>query len=350
MLVRAKGEYMRPSSNFPKFSGLCGALIVVAGCSTAGSNSPSANVFVPNTARTQLPAKKSKMVTVFVADWDLDAVYAIQNGATVQTLPVSGPQGLAVDAAGNLYVTDVAYSNVLVYAPPYNGSPKVLDDAGYRPSDVAVDTKGNVAVTSVTSNSYGPGSIAFYPKGATEPSKTIVANSKFAGDYFCAFDSAGNLFVDSKSGNGPFALGEVVGGIVGKNVAALTTANILANPAGLQVASDGRIVVLDQSQNLESPTLYAYDPPKGRRLGKPVSITALPANDATAFAFEGTGDQYAVTADVVLEVPRHRVFPDHQDAYGQMQVFNYPAGGSVSTLRLPLDAEPVGVAVSPAAP
>jgi hypothetical protein len=239
---------------------------------------------------------------------------------------------------------------VLVFAPPYTGSTSVLNDAGYRPSDVAVDANGNVAVTSFESNSYGPGSVALYAKGATKPSKTIVANHKFAGDYFCAFDANGNLFLTSKSGNGPFAVGEVVGGIAGKTVTALTTGNILANPAGIQVGSNGRIVVLDQNQNDDYPTLYAYGEPKGSALGKPVATTALPANDAISFAFEGSSDKYAISADTYYDAPRGPVKGDHEDPYGQMQVFDYPGGGGVSRVGLPLDSEPVGVAVSPPAP
>jgi hypothetical protein len=343
-----KGEKMPLSLRCLATGAVCGAFVILSGCSGNEAGAPASSGLVPNAVRTQAGAKKGQ-ATIFVSDWDLDAVYVIQNGAVVQTLKVYGPQGMAVDSAGNLYVTDVAYSNVLVFAPPYTGSSSVLDDAGYRPSDVAVDANGNVAVTSFESNSYGPGSVAFYPKGATKPSKTIVANHTFAGDYFCAFDANGNLFVTSKSGYGPFAVGEVVGGIAGKSVKALTTGNILAAPAGIQVSANSRIVVLDQDQSGDYPTLYAYGEPKNGALGKPLATTAFPANDAISFAFEGKSDNYAISADTYFDAPRGRVKADHENAYGQMQIFDYPGGGGVSRVGLPLDSEPVGVAVSPLA-
>jgi hypothetical protein len=328
---------------------------MLVGCSGAPISSLApTNAEGPGSARntsksfTSQLGKKAGGETAFVSDSNNNAVYVIRRGQLAATLAVDGPAGLAVDASHNLYVANVAGSNVLVYAPPYNGTPTVLSDSGFRPNGVAVDANGNVAVTSFESNSYGPGSIAFYAKGATSPTKTIIADSKFAGDYYCAFDASGNLYLDSKNGSGPFEAGEVVGGIGGKTVKPLTTENLLQYPGGMQVTNSGKIAILDQGEGSGTPTIYAYNPPSHGSLGKPVATTPLSSsNNALAFAFEDRNDRYVLTADTFLTPNSKRVKGAHQDQIGQTQLFNYPLGGMVTAVRLPYNATLVGVALNP---
>ena len=184
--------------------------------------------------------------------------------------------GLTVDKSHNLYVADGLASRILVFAPPYNGTPKILSDPGFQPNDVAVDSKGNVAVTNLyNSSGGGPGGIVFYAKGATNPTKSIPANGTFSGDYFCAFDASGNLYVDSLHGSGPFGVGEVVGGIAGTKVKPLTTNNIIQSFGGIEVTAKGRIAILAEGNYPTPSIIYAYDPPHGGSLRSPVTSTPL---------------------------------------------------------------------------
>lgn len=176
-------------------------------------------------------SSKANQAVAFLSDFDNDVVDIIDTQGSVTTLPVTGPEGLAVDAKHNLYIVNAAYSDVLVYAPPYNGSPHVLANAGVVPIGVAVDSKGDVAVASVGTASTGVGGVVFYAPGAKKPTKIVDANREFAGDYYCAFDAKGNLYVDSKNVSGPFEAGEIVGGITGTSVTPLTTKNLLNTPA-----------------------------------------------------------------------------------------------------------------------
>jgi sugar lactone lactonase YvrE len=322
------------------------ALAVLSGCSSAGS--PAFTGTPPSSFQGR---NKASGAAEFISDWNNHAIYIIDRQGTVtSSLHVDGPEGVAVDARHNLYVVNAAGPNVLVYDPPYNGVAKTLSDAGNVPVGVAVDRNGNVAVTSVGSPSIGPGGIVFYSKGATSPTNTIAANGTFAGDFYCAFDANGNLYLDSENGSGPFEAGEVVGGITGTSVTPLTTANLVRFPGGMQVTKSGRIAILDQGSASGPATIYAYNPPSGGSLGNPVATTTLSAsNNAVAFAFEGRNDGSVLTADTYLAAPKSKfVKPDQEDQIGQTQLFKYPAGGNATeSVRLPYNAILAGVAANP---
>ena len=65
-----------------------------------------------------------------------------------QITGLTQPQGITTDKKGDLYVANTNSSNVLVYAPPYTGKPKMtISDAHEFPADVAVSSAGVVAVT-----------------------------------------------------------------------------------------------------------------------------------------------------------------------------------------------------------
>jgi hypothetical protein len=346
---------MRNPSAIRRLSSAAATLAILAGCSGGAGNSfagiPQQSVSQSQATLPTSSQAKSGNVTEFISDWDNDVVYIIRGGKLSSTLHVDGPEGLAVDASHNLYVVQVAYSQVLIYAPPYNGSPKILSNAGVRPVGVAVDRNGNVAVTSVPFSG-SAGGVVFYAKGATNPTNAIPANGKFSGDFYCAFDKHGNLYLDSENGSGPFEAGEVAGGISGTKVTPLTTNNLVTFPAGMQVTESGKIAILDESDGSGSATIYAYNPPKHGSFGNPVSTTRLSAsNDALAFAFVGRRNQFVLTADTLFDqLKPKRGNPNHQDQIGQTQEFAYPSGGGVmESVRLEYNATLVGVAVDPAA-
>jgi hypothetical protein len=356
LLLWVERKQMYSSPRTAQILAAAAAIAMLAGCSGStisslvptGSEQPSSTGNAPK-GFTSHAGKKAGGEVAFISDFNNHAVYVIRRGQLAATLDVDAPEGLAVDTAHNLYVANVAGSNVLVYAPPYNGTPTALTDPGFRPNGVAVDARGDVAVASYESNSYGLGSIAFYAKGATSPTKVIVGDSKFAADYYCAFDASGNLYLDGKNGSGAFEAGEVVGGIGGKAVKPLTTGNLLQYPGGMQVSKTGKIAILDQSQGSGTPTIYTYNPPSHGSLGTPVATTPLSsANDAVAFAFEDRNDRFVLTADTFSTSPKvKRARSAHEDQIGQTQLFNYPGGSVVTSVRLPYNAVLVGVALDP---
>ena len=252
-------------------------------------------------------------------------------GALVGTVTGFGsPEGLATDKAGRLYVTDEAYSQVDVFAPPYNGTPTYLSDSGQSPVSTAVDGAGNVAVTNIDSKSFGAGSVSFYAAGATTPTSTITS-SAFAQILFCAFDAHGNLYLDGTDLYSNAVLGEIVGGIKGRAIRKLTTGNALGFPTGVGVTPGGLIAIEDEQQR----TIYSYNSPRGDALGSPVSTTVLQNTmEPITFAF-GPRAAFVVTVDADL---------------GSTNQYTFPAGGAPTgtIMFAPHDSPyPVGVAVTP---
>src|ERR1700729_1330018 len=171
-------------------------------------------VRAPITTRSFMDPNALGKKLIFVSDAP-DGVVNIypQTGKTPkmvgQITGLKQPQGLTTDAQGNLYVANTNDSNVLVYAPPYTGSPALtLNDAGEFPGDVAVSTAGVVAVTNICSAPHcraDTASVNIYAQGSTTPCATLSDDA--LGIYnlvrmnFAGFDAAGNLYVD---GNDPY--------------------------------------------------------------------------------------------------------------------------------------------------
>ncbi|MCU1357856.1 MAG: hypothetical protein JWM89_3274, partial [Acidimicrobiales bacterium] len=95
-------------------------------------------------------------------------------------------QGMAIDAAGDLFYSDASYGRVIQLAPPYTGTPTVLASGLGYPAAVAVDASGNVFVEDATGNRV----VKISPSGT----QTTVATGLHGGTAL-AVDGAGNLLI-----------------------------------------------------------------------------------------------------------------------------------------------------------
>jgi hypothetical protein len=325
------------------------ALAFVAGCSGGGSQPPPviASGGPNQNARTVPPRVSPSHETPFVNVARINALHGNQTfvaDAATATVTIWGangqlnailfdgitanPKGLATDAAQNLYVANLGFSNVNIYAKPYTSIKLTLNDAQELTMDVAVDKKGLVAVTNYLTVGLQPGSVSFFAKNSAQPCRT-VQDSKwitFAND---AFDASGNLFIDGQDVFGTTLVGEVSGGCKATSITTLSLGNTISNPGGVQV-SRGNILVGDVNQQ----TIYTYAPPLGGSLGSPIAVTKLAGAEApVTFAMEESGKAVR-TADLN---------PNNDYA----ALYKYPKGSYVS--KIADHITPTGVAVYPPA-
>ncbi len=169
------------------------------------------------------------------------------------------PWGLAVDSAGNLYVANISDGTVSELSRK-GGKPSTYASGFDEPEGLAIDSAGNLYVANV-----GDGTVSEVPAGGGKP---FTFASGFNEPQGLAFDSAGNLYV-SNFGTGTVSRVRPGGG------AATTFATGFHSPAGLAFDSAGNLYVADGENNTVDEVT-----PKGV-----VSIFAAGFDDPSGLAF-----------------------------------------------------------------
>ena len=167
---------------------------------------------------------------VFFADFDNSAVKKISPDGTVSVLG-SGfyhPLGVAVDAVGNVFVADSGNNAV----KKISGTVTVLGSGFLSPVGVAVDAAGNVFV-----GDYGNNAV----KKISPDGTVSVLGSGISGPRGVAVDAVGNVFV-ADSGNNAV-----------KKISLAGTVSVLgsgfSNPHGVAVDAAGNVFVVDTYNN-----------------------------------------------------------------------------------------------------
>ncbi len=191
----------------------------------------------------------SNMITVYqsTATGDMQPIRKIHGAAT----GLDEPNYVALNAAGDIFVTNLAANSVTEYAPTASGdaAPLATLSGGVTqlsmPTGIALDSTGRVYVANFSS---GGSYIMVYranPNGGVAPSQTIYDS---VGLYSIAglavhgttiYASVLDIFFDA----------EINEYLTSDNGTVNTTAQIggLTNPMGVSVEGDGKIVVADGS-------------------------------------------------------------------------------------------------------
>ncbi len=224
--------------------------------------------------------------TVYVADTANDIIRKITPDGTVSTLAgVAGshgsadgiggnarfwaPFGIAVDAAGNVYVADTANNTIRKISPDgvvstlagLAGRPGGNDGLGAaarfrNPWGVAVDRSGNVFVADMSNNTIREikpdGMVITYDglAGAGGYANGFGSNARFNNPFAVAVDNQGNVYV-SDSGNNcirKITPNRVVATLAGSPGNSGSAARF-SNPQGLALDNSGNVYVADAGNN-----------------------------------------------------------------------------------------------------
>ena len=240
---------------------------VVTGTNATGSSQATINITVYNnpafsyspnsytfTAGTALPSTITPTNTG-------GAVNATGFGTgTALSAPGNGPQGLAFDASGNLYVANYGgrvkkYTNATGAAVNYGPS-------FTRPAGLVFDASGNLYVLD---NSTGT-----ITKLNSAGTAVTFAGPAFTNPSAIAIDANGNLYVSDFTNN-------TITGITAAGTIFLTISTNLSNPTGVAIDAAGNIYALNEG----SDKVTKYDK-NGNYISAPVT---------------GLGDPYGLTID-----------------------------------------------------
>ena len=243
------------------------------------------------------------------------------------------PQGITTDKNGDLYVANTNSSNVLVYAPPYTGAPKMtIRDTGEFPADVAVSNAGVVAITNICNAPkcrLNTGNVQLYAKGSTKICATVSDSAfNFTRVMFAEFDSKGVLYIDGMNGGYQTSFGLVTGGCNATSLTNLDYVYTVSFPGGIQIDKAGNIAFCDPINQV----VDTFAPPVDNAFGSALLTTPLTGSISPlgiAILASGT-NLYAADAG----------------GSGVAEEYKYTAGGAAED-TISVGGQPVGIAVTP---
>ncbi len=159
--------------------------------------------------------------------------------AAIPTTALSYPQGVAVDASGNVYIADTDNYRVLKEAPGAH-SETVVTSTSYRTlSSLVVDGAGNTYVID-----YGDGTLLKETPSESGYSQTTITTSAQSPSGV-AVDGSGNIYIGDNNANLVFIEAPTAAGYTETIVPTST----LYNPAGLAVDGQGNVYIADSGNN-----------------------------------------------------------------------------------------------------
>jgi hypothetical protein len=250
-----------------------------------------------------------------------------------QITGLTQPQGITTDRKGDLYVANTNSSDVLVYAPPYTGAPKMtISDAHEFPADVAVSSAGVVAITNLCNSPtcrLDTGNVLLYAKGSTKSCATVSDSAfNFTRVMFAEFDRKGVLYIDGMNGGYQTSFGLVTGGCNATSITNLGYVYTVGFPGGIQIDKAGRIAFCDPYRQ----QVATFDPPVNDAFGNPVSTTPL------------TGSISPL--GIALLASGTNLYTADSGGSGLAEEYTYTAGGAAEN-SIAVGGQPIGIAVTP---
>jgi sugar lactone lactonase YvrE len=180
---------------------------------------------------------------IFVADDANVAVYEVSASGTVTTVgngdTFAAPYAVAVDGAGNVYVTDVTRQEVTKMPKGClnsNCNVQTSDPIFSGPVGIAVDGSGNVYVSDADYNR-----IVMLPPGCFTDSCSVTLGGGFSAPYGVAVDKSGNVYVADSENH---AVKEIPQGCLNAGCV-VTLGGGFTTPDGVAVDGVGNVYVAD---------------------------------------------------------------------------------------------------------
>ncbi len=240
-----------------------------------------------------------------------EGVYVVSypQGKLVGTLTgIDFPTGVCSDQHGNVFISAYYTEDVIEYAHGGTSPIAKLEDFGYYPFECAVDpTTGNLAVANGNSMQGTGGNVAIYSGAAGKPTFYTTLGVV---DLWCAYDSAGDLFVGGFQGVYGYELAEMAAGSSSFTTINLSISSASANGEGMHW--DGRYLAI---VNPTAKVVYR------------VQISGSTGRVAGTVPFTGLigelGDDFVIDGSQIV-MP----FAPKQDV-SRVGLWKYPKGGKV---------------------
>lgn len=222
-----------------------GVVFLFAGCGTVAAVAPG----LPDASKTK--AASGDLIYATSADGKAIEIFSYPTGTYVRKFaPPAGTialESLCSDKSGDVFVTGLlkptgsGYPQGRVYEFAHGGTKvvKTLELGSSRPFGCSVDpTSGTLAVASVGFR-YGEGSLETFAPGGY----TLYYSSDITEFYYCAYDNAGNLFVNGTGAGTQMHLDELGKGL--KQLAQITLDQYVSVSGMGQLQWDGRRITLE---------------------------------------------------------------------------------------------------------
>jgi hypothetical protein len=249
---------------------------------TSGALDSSGNLYVADQSNNRVlffPSGSTTATRVYGQGGSFTTNSSNHGGLSANSL--SSPQKITLDASGNLYVADQANSRVLFFAAGNTTATRVYGQNGNfnsantsagatglnAPGNLAVDAGGNLYVSDLVNNR-----VLFFPAGSTTATRVYGQNGNFnsttAGTTATSLrfprvggvDAADNLYIADQQNHRVlvYPSGTTTATRVYGQAGSFTTgtsntgglsANSLSNPLGASISQDGKLYVVDLSNN-----------------------------------------------------------------------------------------------------
>ena len=214
-------------------------------------------------------AKHKKLLYVSVYGRGVIDIFAVPKYSLVGQITdgINGPEGLAIDNNGNLYVANFAGNTITVYERGTTSPSRTLTESG-GPTDVAVDEIGYVYASDYE------GGIDVYPSGATLPIRRLTNPAVRYGVTAVGISASNSVYAtgfSSPNSTGPAVVKFAHASGAGKRV----HLKGLVFPFGVIIDANNDLVVTDSGPYYGQGAVLIY-PPGKRSPSEKITLLARP--------------------------------------------------------------------------